>query len=433
MPDLNSRSAILLKTAIDSGITDPRELANLMGNASVETGSFTRLHEDLSYTSEKAILSASSSAGERFTRAQIDDALKSGDPAQIATILYEGRNDGSLGNSEPGDGAKYFGRGFLQLTGRYNYHIFGDKFGIDLVGNPEQAADPTIAAKLAVSYWNDRVPEEQRSDVRAAAIVVNGGEHGLADRIFAANSWSRTITPQLVADIQSGAVSLDQLAALRTIRPLHQGMHGDDVKHAQEELHDLGYLQADPNGRFGPATTAAVTAFQQDHALDVDGKIGRITQHHLDGDVRDQNIDSFVANSIGTSSAGKGQDGILRSFSDPGHPQHDLYCILKDTLPQGTSDERLAQSTAACYMAGMKKPEDLSGIYIGDRSVAFTSASLFALPAQIDISQPAPSIQQSMQHVQQHDQQQTQITRDIQAKNAQVGQQQSPMAGDSLR
>lgn len=53
-----------------------------------------------------------------------------------------------LGNIKPGDGALYHGRGYVQLTGRGLYIKAGDKLGVDLVGNPELAKDPVIAAKV---------------------------------------------------------------------------------------------------------------------------------------------------------------------------------------------------------------------------------------------------------------------------------------------
>ena len=51
---------------------------------------------------------------------------------------YEGRRD--LGNSQPGDGRRFKGRGLIQLTGRANYHTLGGKLGVDLENNPEMAA-----------------------------------------------------------------------------------------------------------------------------------------------------------------------------------------------------------------------------------------------------------------------------------------------------
>ncbi|MDR6886471.1 MULTISPECIES: hypothetical protein [Variovorax] len=120
---------------------------------------------------------------------------------------------------------------------------------------------------------------------------------------------------------------------------------------------------------------------------------------------------------------------LLRDFSDPGHPQNALYSTLKDLLPKGTSEERLAQGTAACHRSSITE-KDLSGIYIGDKSVVFASRSLFAVPAQMDISQPAPSVQQSDQHIQQTDQQRGQIMSEIRAQNAaQANQQQGPVMG----
>ncbi len=64
---------------------------------------------------------------------------------------YENRND--LGNTQPGDGAKYRGRGYIQITGRSNYAKFGNLINKDLVNQPELAAFPSIAAQIAVLYW----------------------------------------------------------------------------------------------------------------------------------------------------------------------------------------------------------------------------------------------------------------------------------------
>jgi len=56
-----------------------------------------------------------------------------------------------LGNTEPGDGERFRGRGFVQLTGRRRYKEYGDKLHVDLVNNPELASDPTIAASFLLS------------------------------------------------------------------------------------------------------------------------------------------------------------------------------------------------------------------------------------------------------------------------------------------
>lgn len=59
-----------------------------------------------------------------------------------------------LGNVKKGDGARYKGRGFLQVTGRYNYRTVGEKIGVNLEENPEiLEKDPIIAAKASLAYW----------------------------------------------------------------------------------------------------------------------------------------------------------------------------------------------------------------------------------------------------------------------------------------
>jgi putative chitinase len=68
--------------------------------------------------------------------------------------LYDSRKD--LGNTGPPDGANFRGRGFVQLTGRANYTQYGAEIGKDLVGNPELANDPLIAAELLARFLGDR-------------------------------------------------------------------------------------------------------------------------------------------------------------------------------------------------------------------------------------------------------------------------------------
>lgn len=61
---------------------------------------------------------------------------------------YENRRD--LGNFFPGDGFRFRGRGYVQITGRANYERFGSLLGIDLVSNPDLALDPAISARITV-------------------------------------------------------------------------------------------------------------------------------------------------------------------------------------------------------------------------------------------------------------------------------------------
>jgi predicted chitinase len=99
-----------------------------------------------------------------------------------AQIRYEGRAD--LGNTHPGDGKRFKGRGPIQLTGRANYVTFGKKLGVDLVGNPALAATKEVAFRIAAQFWKDKGlnPLADQSNFREITRRINGGFNGLADR-----------------------------------------------------------------------------------------------------------------------------------------------------------------------------------------------------------------------------------------------------------
>jgi predicted chitinase len=95
---------------------------------------------------------------------------------------YEGRKD--LGNVNPGDGVKYKGRGFIQITGRANYTQAAKDLGIDLVNHPELAERPDIATKVSLWYWKTRVQPKISNFTNTKAVTkkVNGGVNGLQQR-----------------------------------------------------------------------------------------------------------------------------------------------------------------------------------------------------------------------------------------------------------
>jgi len=95
---------------------------------------------------------------------------------------YENKKD--LGNNQPGDGYRYRGRGYIQLTGRTNYSQAGRDLGLDLVKNPDQASTPDIGAKTSVWFWKTNVQPKVSNwdDVNTITKIVNGGYNGLEDR-----------------------------------------------------------------------------------------------------------------------------------------------------------------------------------------------------------------------------------------------------------
>ena len=89
-----------------------------------------------------------------------------------------------LGNTQPGDGFRYRGRGPIQITGRFNYQKFGDLLGVDLVGNPDLAATPQFAFSTAGLFWKMNGLNELADvqDFIAITRRINGGLNGLAER-----------------------------------------------------------------------------------------------------------------------------------------------------------------------------------------------------------------------------------------------------------
>eukprot|EP00161_Ancyromonas_sigmoides_P021516 TRINITY_DN6379_c0_g8_i1.p1 TRINITY_DN6379_c0_g8~~TRINITY_DN6379_c0_g8_i1.p1 ORF type:complete len:504 (+),score=207.17 TRINITY_DN6379_c0_g8_i1:189-1700(+) len=116
---------------------------------------------------------------------------------------YEGRSN--LGNTQPGDGCRFKGRGPIQLTGRYNYDVCGKAIGMDLVANPDVvASDPAVGFKTTVWFWTSKRLNgfADSGDLTGATRRINGGSNGASDR---ANRYNRAKTCISDATIQQRA------------------------------------------------------------------------------------------------------------------------------------------------------------------------------------------------------------------------------------
>ena len=182
---------------------------------------------------------------------------------------YEGRTD--LGNANPGDGARYKGRGLIQLTGRANYAQYGKLLGLKLIDNPELAADPATSLLIACKFWNLNVLNlsADRDDLEKITRRINGGLNGLADRrACLARAKAAFARPSVVA------------TPSRPKPTLRRGDRGEQVAALQSSLNAKGFsIGAD--GDFGFATEAAVRQFQQSRGLPADGVVGRDTWNLL--------------------------------------------------------------------------------------------------------------------------------------------------------
>jgi putative chitinase len=172
---------------IGSVASSPVRLAHWLGQMAHESGGFTRLVENLNYTSADTIARVWPS---RFTKASAVAFVRN--PEALANRVYGSR----MGNMQPGDGWRYRGRGLVHLTGRENYQRAQAANGIPLVTNPDLAADPEIAVRLAVWYWNSKNLNVIADADNATALTrrINGGTIGLQDRITRTNRAKALLT-----------------------------------------------------------------------------------------------------------------------------------------------------------------------------------------------------------------------------------------------
>jgi len=168
-------------------INTPKRQACFIGQCMHESGGFKFLRENLNY-SAKALMATWPS---RFPDADTAEKFAR-QPEMIANRVYSGR----MGNTEDGDGAKYIGRGLIQLTGKDNYRAFGEAIGEDLVANPQLVEEPRYAALSAGWFFNKRNLNALADvmDIETMSKRINGGNIGMADRIAKINKVLDVLT-----------------------------------------------------------------------------------------------------------------------------------------------------------------------------------------------------------------------------------------------
>ncbi len=176
----NAMKESLETQATAAGITDPRERATFMAQMDHESGGFKNSTENLNYSATRlAQVNPKRFANPDGSPNGTASAV-AGDPQKTAEAMYGGR----MGNTSPGDAYNFRGRGATQLTGKSNYEAAGKALGLDLVNNPDLAADPTNGAKIATWYWqkNNLGAAARAGDTAAVTKGINGGTVGSAQR-----------------------------------------------------------------------------------------------------------------------------------------------------------------------------------------------------------------------------------------------------------
>jgi putative chitinase len=169
------------ETAAKFNITNTLRLAHFLAQCGHESGGFKAVSENLNYSAK----GLRGTFGKYFPTDALANAYQR-NPEKIANKVYSSR----MGNGDEasGEGWKYRGRGYIQLTGKSNYSKFDATVGDDIVGNPDLVATKYPLASAAFffnsnSLWTICDKGSDDATVTAVTKRVNGGTIGLADRI----------------------------------------------------------------------------------------------------------------------------------------------------------------------------------------------------------------------------------------------------------
>lgn len=248
-------------------ITTDERIAGFVSQCAHESMDFNAMSENLNYREE----TLNKVFPRYFGPGKRNAAEYAKNPEKIANYVYMDEfRSSKLGNTQPGDGWRFRGRGLKQLTGRDNYTRFAKDYGM----TAEEAAAwvETKEGALASALWfwktNNLNPIADTGNVAALTKKINGGDIGLADR--------QARYAKAMAAL-GGKVSAAAPVTTAVSETLRRGSKGDSVKKMQAKLG----LTAD--GDFGPGTEAALKKWQSANGLTADGVAGPKTLAKLLG------------------------------------------------------------------------------------------------------------------------------------------------------
>ena len=173
--------AMIPDTAAKFGINTPLRLAHFLAQCGHESGGFRATQENLNY-------SAKGLAGifKKYFPTEAAATPYARQPQKIASKVYANRMGN--GTEASGEGYKFRGRGYIQLTGKENYTAFGKSIGEDMTVNPDKVASNYALLSAAWFFSKNglhKIADEGASDTVVTKITkrVNGGTIGLPDRI----------------------------------------------------------------------------------------------------------------------------------------------------------------------------------------------------------------------------------------------------------
>jgi len=159
------------------------ELPDVVAQCLVETEMLDDLEEDLGYSAKRMTVVWP----RRFPTIE-SAAPYANNPEALANKTYGGR----MGNTAPGDGWKYRGRGCPMITGKDNYAVVERATGLRVLSDPDLLTTPLGASRALVAWWEKRIPDAIIGDPEKVSKAVNGGEEALAKRVALTRS-ARTV------------------------------------------------------------------------------------------------------------------------------------------------------------------------------------------------------------------------------------------------
>ena len=170
------------------GITNSLRLSHFLSQCAHESGNFKLVRENLNYSADGLL-----KIFPKYFKDKATADAYARKPEKIANRVYANR----MGNGDEasGDGFKYAGKGYIQLTGKDNYKQFSDFIGEDCVANPDLVATKYPLASAAFFFQKNKLWDicdkgATPEIVTAVTKRVNGGTHGLDDRLSKFNTFN---------------------------------------------------------------------------------------------------------------------------------------------------------------------------------------------------------------------------------------------------
>jgi predicted chitinase len=141
----------VLQALKDAGITSKKAQANVLAQVNAECEFLPRTEGNYDAQTLLKLYGPNQTNTHnkiRFQSLKDAEAVVNQGPEAVFEKIYGGR----MGNNSPGDGYRYRGRGYIQLTGKENYQRVGKAIRVDLVSNPDLANDPKVATKVLLNY-----------------------------------------------------------------------------------------------------------------------------------------------------------------------------------------------------------------------------------------------------------------------------------------